>query len=1103
MKNIFLLLISFVLYSCSDKNSEKDISKSDTGKVENVNKLFALKDYKQTNLDFINTVKETMDENYLNYEFLYNGSGLAVGDINNDGLADIYFAGNSSDDKLYINEGELKFKDISESSGVSKIQGWSTGVTMVDINADGWLDIYVCRSGPSKDVLKRTNVLYINNKDNTFTEAAKDFGLQNEDHSIQSTFFDYDLDGDLDMYLLNHPKPGFKAKSPAEHMKEIKSGLIRTDVFYENIDGKFVDKTKEANLNNFGFRHGIAVGDINRDGYPDIYISSDFEEPDVLCINQGNKTFKNEIDTYFKHISYNSMGNEMVDINNDGLLDLFVVDMAPDDHFRSKAYMKSMNVEKFHALTSNGYHTQYMFNTMHLNNGDDNYSEIAQYSGTAKTDWSWAPLFFDMDLDGDKDLFVTNGIKENFLFRDLQVEVNKRKRAGMETGLQDLLQIVPSDISENIFYENMGDAKFENESGKWADPSLYNSNGVATADFDNDGDLDFVTNNMDSNATLYESLASNGSGGNYIKLKLKGNEKNLQALGAKVEVTSNNNSQWQELYTTRGYLSSVDTPLVFGLDKEKSATVKVIWPNGKQTVLANLEANKTHIIDINNSDQSELIPQNTADILLAKVSSSGINFKHTEDVFNDYKKQILLPHSQSNVGPFITKGDVNNDGMEDIFIGGAAGQAGVLYIQNSSGGFSEMNGDWQKDAAFEDTGSVFFDSDNDGDLDLYVVSGGAHLTKGDSKYIDRLYQNDGNGKFVKTLNKLPNISISGQAVIASDIDGDGDQDLFVGGRIIPDEYPYAPKSYFLINDKGSFKEKDIYIGQLVSSAIFSDYDKDGDDDLITVGEWSPIKIFKNDKGNFSEAKIPSLEKTTGLWFGLAQFDIDNDGDLDYFAGNIGLNTKFKVSDKKEFHVYSYDFDDNGTFDVVLSSNYNGKLVPSRGRECSSEQMPFIKEKFKDYRSFAGASLEDIYGEKLNEALHYKTDIHYSVFIENNGDGSFTVKKLPNGAQLSPTSGFEFADINGDGFTEIISVGNLYNVEVETVRYDAAKGSIYSFKNGEFTTLKPKNTGFATSGDARDVKVIKQKNGSILLVTNNNGTVDVFAINKSNKTNLSS
>ena len=1093
MKYFFLFTFIGLLISCNDSNTKQEAKVTPKKEVVQSNKLFALKTSKETGLGFRNTVKETLEENYLNYEFLYNGSGVAVGDINNDGLPDIYFAGNSADDKLYLNEGDLKFKDISVSSGISASKGWSTGVTMVDINTDGWLDIYVCRSGPSKDVSKRTNKLYVNNQNGTFTEASAQYGLQSTAYSIQSAFFDYDLDGDLDMYLLNHPDPKFKAKNAIDHMKEIKSGKIKTDAFYENQDGTYVEKSKEANLVNFGYRHGIAIGDINKDGYPDVYISSDFEEPDVLSINQGDGTFKNEIDSYLEHISFNSMGNEMVDINNDGLLDIFVVDMAPSDHFRSKAYMASMDVGKFRRLQDNGYHTQYMFNTMHLNNGADAYSEVAQYSGVAKTDWSWAPLFFDMDHDGYKDLFITNGIKENFLFRDIQKEVDKKKNAGGTIGLNDLLQIVPSDISENLFYHNKDGHKFENVSGDWAGVSLYNSNGVATADFDNDGDLDFVTNNMDAAATLYESKAQDLKKGNSVKLIINGSDKNPRAIGAKIEIETSNGPQWQELYTTRGYLSSVDTPLVFGIASDEKVTAHITWPTGERTTLEGLAANTTHEVDFNSATKQSQQPTTKKPTLFSSLKSTGVTFGHKEDAHDEYVEQILLPHSQSTVGPFTVTADVNKDGREDMFIGGAAGQAGVLYLQNASGRFAKTNGPWAQDANAEDTGALFFDADGDGDQDLYVVSGGAHHAEGNANYQDRLYLNNGSGRFSKSANALPANTVSGQAVASSDVDGDGDLDLFVGGRIIPDKYPYPPKSYLLINDSGTFTEKAISVNHLVSGALFSDYDGDGDEDLLTAGEWSAIQVFENTNGEFNKKDVPSLQNTTGLWFSLSQSDIDNDGDMDYIAGNIGLNTKFKANDKKKFHIYCDDFDANGTYDVVLSSNYNGRLVPARGRECSSQQMPFIKDKFTDFTSFANASLEDIYGDKLSQALHYEANMLQSIFIENNGNGTFTIKELPWVAQLSPLSGVAFVDVTGNGTKEVITVGNLYNVEVETVRYDASKGSVLQYVDGDFVPMDVTETGFYTTGDARKVSVIDQGTKKMVVVTYNNGRPEVFSV----------
>lgn len=1092
MKNTLLGLSILLLLSCD--NAEKENSVAANKKDKKEVQLFKERSSSETNLKFKNTVQETETENYSNYPFIYNGSGVAVGDINNDGLADIYFSGNSSEDKLYLNEGNLKFKDISASSGIEAYPGWSMGVNMIDINNDGWLDIYVSRAGPSDNVTSRTNRLFVNQQDGTFKEEAATFGISNMDHSIQSAFFDYDLDGDLDMYQLNHPaKKRPQSLTFTTHQENVKSGKSITDRFYENVDGQFVDKTKEANLYNYGYRHGIAIGDVNKDGYPDLYISSDFDDADLLYINQKNKSFKNTIDQSMGHISFNSMGNELVDINNDQQLDLYVVDMAPSDHFRSKAYMASMDVARFHSLVNNGMHHQYMFNTFQLNNGNSSFSEVGQLSGTAKTDWSWAPLFFDMDHDGYKDLFVTNGIKENFLYRDIDRDAEEKYGSKDNLNLQQILDVIPSDISENIFYRNKNGVKFENKSGSWAPRSLHNSNGIATADFDNDGDMDFVINNMDSDAVLYESLASDEAIGNSIKIKLKGASVNPSAIGAKVEVVADDLNQWQELYTTRGYLSSVDSPLIFGLSDAENATVNVTWPDGKISSLKNVAANGTYEIDYADATTGSFNKNSNNKKWLSRANETNIAFNHKEDRMDDYKIQILLPHSQSNVGPSITKGDVNGDSLEDFYIGGAAGQGGALYVQQTNGTFTTQAGPWSRHAAAEDTGGVFFDADTDGDLDLYVTSGGAQKEEGHFFYTDRLYINDGKGNFNFAANNIPKTAVSGKAVVASDIDADGDMDLFVGGRLVPDKYPMAPQSYFLINDGGKFTQRNLNVDRLVADALFSDYDNDGDEDLMTVGEWSEVMVFNNEGGNFTKADIPSLADTNGLWFSINGHDIDGDGDQDYFVGNLGLNAKFKVDATHEFHIYGNDFDDNGTYDIVLSGNYQGKLVPSRGRECSSQQMPFIKEKFTDFSSFASASLEDIYGEKLTSALHYQADMLSSVFLRNDGNGEFEIVVLPWQAQQAPLQDANFVDINGDGVTEILAVGNLYNVEVETQRYDASQGTVLAYRDGNFEVLPASQTGFVTSGDARNITTLKSGQNTLILVANNNGRMDIMSM----------
>ena len=1087
IKYIFPFVLIFSIGSCSsDSDSSNYTSKGDS----NQDYLYNLLLSSDTNLDFENNVVESNEENYLNYEFIYNGSGVAVGDINNDGLTDIYFGGNSVGDKLYLNKGNLKFEDISVSSGISTLIGWSTGINMVDINQDGWLDIYVCRSGPSKNVNNRTNRLFINNKDNTFTEAAAQYGLNAATYSIQSAFFDYDLDGDLDMYLLNHPDPNFKTKQSREHMQDILSGKIRTDIFFENIDGKFVDKTLDAKLYNFGYRHGIAVGDVNKDGYPDLFVSSDFEEPDALYINNGDKTFTNDVHRRLGHISYNSMGNELSDVNNDGELDLFVVDMAPDDHYRSKLYMASMDVARFRKLQANGYHNQYMFNTLNMNNSNGTFSEVGQYAGLAKSDWSWGPLFFDMDLDGYKDLIITNGIKENFSYRDLQKDINTTTNGTGQIDINGLLEIVPSEISENQIYKNKDGIKFENKTKKWWKTGRVNSNGIASADFDNDGDMDFVTNNMLAKATLYESKAVDQKLGNYIKISLKGKAGNIHAIGAKVEVISELGTQLTEIHRAKGYISAIDLPVIFGLGSDATASVQITWPDNTITTHPNLQVNQNYVFEYGKGSTEPLTKPSKKPLL--KRTNAGLDFVHIEDNYDDYKQQILLPHSQSTVGPATAKGDVNGDGLEDIYVGGAYGQSAMLYVQNAEGTFSESSQNWSKDRNFEDTGAAFFDADQDGDLDLYVVSGGAHFPEFHQLYEDRLYINNGQGVFSKSA--LPKgTNISGQAVAVSDVDADGDLDLFVGGRLIPEKYPYAPESFLLINQGGTFSKQSMALDNLVSSATFTDVDGDGDEDLVTLGEWSPIIIMENNGGTFTQQNNASLKKSRGLWFGLASADIDGDGDMDLFAGNLGLNAKFKANDKKKFQVYCTDFDNNGSYDVVLSTNYKDYDVPTRGRECSSQQMPFIAEEFQDYHSFASASLQDIYGEELNNALNKQIDVLYSAYLENDGSGNFNWVQLPAASQMAPLQDFEFVDLDDDGQLEVLTVGDLYNVEVETERYDASIGAVLKKTDTGFEYWDKQETGFIGMGDARKVIKVSGSSGDQIILSNNNGPIEVFGL----------
>ena len=1126
MKHLSIIVLTItLLIACKSETEKKEISSINTLKVKDLKRAISTKintnntnetylnlvDNKKTGIDFVNTIKETEFKNHKSYPQIYNGGGVALGDLNNDGLPDIYLAGNGSKDKIYFNTGDLKFRDVTEETGISKENyGWSFGVNMVDINADGFLDIYVCKAGPYSEEKYLRNRLFINNGDGTFKEEAAKYGLNSTDFSVQSAFFDYDLDGDLDLYLANHPpteKRNGKAKNLKKLAAEVNKGILMTDRFYENIDGKFIEKTKAANLSNFGYKNSVSVGDFNKDGFPDLYICSDYMLPDLLYLNNGNKTFTNRTEPNLKHITYFSMGSEVVDVNNDGNLDIYVTDMTPNDHIKSKVFMASMDSKKFKALVNSGFHHQYMLNTLQINNGDASFSDIGQYAGIDKTDWSWAPLFFDIDLDGNKDLFITNGIKENLNDNDIKEKVYlKEKEINRKLTLDEYLEVVTSVITPNEIYKNEGKEHFKSVSKKWIDFTEFNSNGAAYADLDDDGDLDLVLNNMDAPAAIFENKSEEKSIGNTIVINLKGPDKNPFGIGTKISLPFEDHIVYHEHYPARGYLSSMGYKIVLGVGEAQKIPKMVIeWPDRTTSIFDNLEVNKEYEIGYDKVHKSKNNISKPQNIYTEKIASEKyqITYTHIEDKINDFKKQVLLPYSQSQHGPFIDKADVNNDGLTDFYIGGAAGQAGELYLQTKKGKFNlDKNSIWEFDKAFEDLGVLFFDYDQDGDSDLYVTSGGAAFDENDSKYQDRLYINDGNGKFSKS-NNIPKNNTSNQKVIANDIDGDGDLDLFIGGRIIPDKYPYSPKSQLLINDNGIFINRtellapDLLTAGLVTDAIFSDYDMDGDKDLIVTAEWSPIKIYNNNNGHFELAILNSLEDTEGIWFSVEALDIDNDGDEDYFFGNLGLNSKFKASSKKPFHLFCDDFDNNGTFDIVFSKDYKGELVPMRGRQCSSEQMPFIAEKFKNFISFAEANLQDIMGkDNLANALHYKIKTLRSVCLINEGNGNFKEIPLPRQTQFSPIMDFLIADIDQDQNSEIIAIGNLYATEVETTRYDASIGSVlkYNESKNSFDVLKSSKTGIIIHGDSKDSKIIEVNDNKVMVITNNDGPVSLYKIN---------
>ncbi len=1085
MKINKIFIISFLLIvSCKKEEVQKS-------KANESSTLFTLIPNSHSNIHFINTVKQDSNFNYTNYPYVYTGGGVAIGDINNDGLQDIYFTSNQNSNKLYLNKGDFKFEDITETAGVVDALGWSTGVSMIDINNDGWLDIYVCKSASINNPELRRNKLFINQKNNTFKEQSKAWGLNHFGYSIQSYFFDYDKDGDLDMYLVNH-RPDFQNARKMNSKDKPVLFENSSDHLYRNDGNRFTDVSLQARVANHAWGLSASIGDFNNDGWLDIYIANDYIQPDLLYINNKNGTFTDQILDRMKHISYNSMGTDFADINNDMLPDLLTLDMLAEDHLRSKENMPTMNTQGFWFMVNSDHHYTYMSNVLQLNNGNGTYSDIGQLAGISKTDWSWAPLIIDFDNDGFKDIFVSNGIERELGNQDYNKQLKKEKEKKGSMTVVEMMNLMPSEKLSNYIYKNNGNLTFENTTLKWGLDKKVNSNGVAYADFDNDGDLDLVMNNSSDKVTLYK----NNSVKNYIKIKLIGSEKNMNAIGAKISVLTDHKEQYQELYTSRGYQSSVTNILNFGIGNENLINkIEVIWSDGSHSIAENIKPNQT--ITFNKKDfkfdgktKKEII-QNFTSINSLDL---GVDFIHQENDFNDFDAQVLLPQKQSTLGPALAVADINADGLEDFYIGGAKDQAGKIYLQNSQGTFDEKNQpSFNQDKVHEDQKALFFDADGDNDLDLYVTSGGYEFDEGSSLLQDRLYINDGKGNLKKS-RALPKMHTSTKGITSIDYDKDDDYDLIVGGRVISGKYPEAPRSYLLKNNNGKFEDvTDDIIPELskiglVNDFFTTDYDNDGDDDFFVVGEWMPITLFKNDNATFTKVGIESFKNTEGWWNTIKGADFDNDGDIDYLVGNIGENNKFHPSIEKPLHIYGNYFDDNKTYDMLLSKVYKGKLVPVRGKECSTDQTPFISEKIQSYKEFAASSLEQIYSEeKLQEAYHLTAKIFSSAYIQNNGNGTFTIKNLPSAAQKGPTMAFELADVNKDGNLDILGVGAIYNAEVETIRYDANTGYVLlGDGKGDFTPEK--DFSFYISDNSKDMKKIKINNKTHFIIGNNNSVL---------------
>ena len=1080
--------------------------------------LLQLLSPEQTNIKFVNEIVENTKINILTYEYFHNGGGVAIGDINNDGLPDIYLTGNLVPNRLYLNLGDMKFEDITQKANIGGTQGWNTGVTMVDVNQDGFLDIYVCLSGNLPEQY-RANQLYINNGDLTFTEQAAAYGIADTGFSTHAVFFDYDLDQDLDLFVLNHNVVPLSEFKPSEIRSKPDKNV--GDKLYRNDGGKFIEVTQQAGIvsNALGYGLGVSVGDLNNDKWPDIYVANDFLEHDYLYFNNGDGTFTESVKSSAAQISQFSMGTDMADFNNDGLLDIISVDMVAEDNYRQKTTMRPMDRHKFYYAVEDGFHYQYMQNALQLNRGNNIFSNISRIAGVSSTDWSWAPLFLDLDLDGHKDLMVTNGYKKDISNKDY-VAFEKKQLKAFQSGqierealFRSLLDAAPSTKIRNYLFKNNGDLTFTKLDEKGMFDHIAFSNGAAYGDLDNDGDPDLVINNIDEAPFVYKNNIREMTGRHYIKVKFVGDKANINGIGNRVWVYTGDQTQLYEQQVTRGFQSSVENQLLIGLnDNQKIDKLVVQWTDGKTQTLRGVKADQLLILNHQDARQPKTTEINEAQpkkLFKDITSQVGLSHKHTENPFDDFQHEVLLPHKMSTFGPGSAVGDVNGDQLQDIFVGGASGYPATLFLQTREGKFEAFNSGqpWLDHGISEDIDCTFFDADKDGDLDVYVVSGGNEFEKDHVNYQDRIYFNRGDGTFYDQTVNLPKMYTSGGCIKPFDFDNDGDQDLFVGGRQVPRSYAAPANSYLLRNDNGQFVDVtstlagDLTGIGMVTDAVWIDYDGDNDHDLVIVGEWMAVTILENDGNAFAIKENTGLENHKGWWFSIAGADIDKDGDMDLVAGNLGWNYKYKASEKEPFQVYRNDFDHNGTQDIVLGYFNDGELYPVRGRECSAEQMPFIKEKFPTYDLFGQAGLKDIYGEaSLDQSLHLMANTFASSYLENKGNGQFSVRQLPIEAQLFAVNKIIVEDLDGDSNLDMLLAGNLYASEVETPRNDAGIGLwLKGDGKGTFTSIPANESGFYATGDTKDLDIIRLANKGLgILQTTNNDFLRLFSVQEGNK-----
>lgn len=1104
-------LLTVVTISCREHAASTDA-------VNTAPPLFTLLSPEQTHVDFSNTLTEGLNTNILLYEYFYNGAGVAAGDMNGDGLTDLYFTGNMTNNVLYLNKGNLQFEDITAGAGVAGRPGpWKTGVTTADVNGDGKLDIYVCYSGKVRSEHRR-NELFINEGNDAqgnprFSEQALQYGLADTAYSTQGYFFDYDRDGDLDMLLLNHNPDNLpvldEVRTAAILQQENAAYGVR---LYRNDKNHFTDITRTAGISSSPLTYGLGAGiaDLNGDGWEDVYISNDYAVPDYLYINNGNGTFTDRLASSVGHNSQFSMGNDIADVNNDGLPDIFTLDMLPEDNRRQKLLFAPDNYEKFDLNIRSGFHYQYMRNMLQLSNGnwqsaignqrsevrgqrsdeagkegDVYFSEVGQLAGVSNTDWSWAPLLADYDNDGWKDLFVTNGYARDFTNMDFIKYMNDYVQSKGRLKREDVLNLVqqiPASNIMNYLFANTGDGTFSNKSQAWGINKASNSNGAVYADLDNDGDLDLVTNNINEPAFIYRNESNSHTQHHYLQIKLQGAGGNTQGIGAKVMLYYGGQQQYLEQMPSRGYLSTVSPVLHAGLGKAGNIdSLRIVWLSGKEQVLRNVKASQ--VLTLVENEATGIYHRPTAGAPLFTEVTAPVKYAYAANTINDFKRQPLLLNPLSFSGPCLVKGDVNGDGLEDVYAGGGSGQAAALFLQQRDGRFIVSSQPaFEADKACEDADATFLDANGDGAMDIYVASGGYHNYMPDDALLqDRLYINNGKGVFTQRADVLPAMRVSKSCVRVNDVNGDGKPDLFVGGRVIPGRYPEIPASYLLINDgKGNFTDQvaslapELQHAGMVTDAVWADLNGDQQKELIVVGEWMPVQVYRPDNGKLQLSTRQYFDKAySGWWNRLNVGDFNNDGKPDLVIGNNGLNTQCKASDQEPATLYYKDFDDNGSIDPIFCFYIQGKNYPYVTRDELLDQMSSMRTRFIDYKGYADATMETIFtreelaGAKSLQANHLATS-----YFESGADGKFHLQGLPLQAQLSPIFTITSLDYNKDGAEDLLLCGNINRARLRFGKYDANYGVLLRGDGkGHFSYVPQQESGFHITGDVRSVLTI--------------------------------